>query len=541
LINPFAALEALIRWLSWNEETRGSSKPTKVPYSATASGGPRQGFGSSTDPATWGVRTQAETRARELANGSTTMTGIGIVLGEIDKVRSLLGIDLDSCLDDNRQLAPWAAAILQTVPSYAEISPSGRGIKVFFYALTARVRAFLDAVGVEPDASGTKRGVPGLPGADHGAGIEIYAADRYFTVTGQCWDLQHQDIVQVDGATLDRLVPLIPKSDNVERTKRNTGNGTAKPSNGGDASRSAWAASIAVALVPDNYREMCDGLRNHPEPDIRAWVSDKGEASNERELKRIWQRIVARRTSARLLGMGDLDQRSGSNGPDPGEPEPTQKAGGDAGEGGEGGGGALPPPRGDAGAGAGGEGGGGALPPPRDGEDDEPTPPEPEPLPDLNDITHFETFFPLPQAIARQLKYDSYRGIVWVHALTLKSTKDADGNEVVQHVWTPVCTPFSLRAWLRLVDADSTYGLRLLVADRLGLPQTLDCERAELARQRAAEIKGRLLAAGMRFAPGQENLVIDVLKQASPADCLDTVAVTGWQSVTFITLEGDEL
>jgi hypothetical protein len=217
MINPFVALEALPRWVGWNEERRGKSgKPTKVPYAATASGGPRQGFGSSTDPKTWGTRDQAETRARELTNGQTTMTGTGIVLGKIDKTRSLLGIDLDSCFDDASNIAPWAEAILQAVPSYSELSPSGLGIKIFFFAGTDQVRPFLDAIDVEPDASGTKRGIPGLSGADHGAGVEVYAADRYFTVTGQCWDPQRQDIAQVDQATLDRIAELIPKRrDNV--------------------------------------------------------------------------------------------------------------------------------------------------------------------------------------------------------------------------------------------------------------------------------------------------------------------------------------
>jgi hypothetical protein len=168
--------------------------------------------------------------------------------------------------------------------------------------------------------------------------------------------------------------------------------------------------------------------------------------------------------------------------------------------------------------------------------------------PDPRDLPYIAQTFPLPQRISLRLKYEHYRGAVWVHTFArLEQRKDKDGNPVTDaegnpikdEIWTPVCTPFSLLAWLRLLDADTTYGLRLLVADRRGVPQPVDFERAELARQRAAEVKARLFAAGMRFAPGQENLIVDVLKEANPDTCLDTVAVIGWHGERFITPGAD--
>ena len=40
-----------------------------------------------------------------------------------------------------------------------------------------------------------------------------------------------------------------------------------------------------------SFEQMCEGLRNHADPDIRAWVHDKGDAYGGRELLRIWEKI----------------------------------------------------------------------------------------------------------------------------------------------------------------------------------------------------------------------------------------------------------
>ena len=47
----------------------------------------------------------------------------------------LAGIDLDSCMSSGT-IAPWAAVILELLDSYAEISPSGSGLKLFCYIET---------------------------------------------------------------------------------------------------------------------------------------------------------------------------------------------------------------------------------------------------------------------------------------------------------------------------------------------------------------------------------------------------------------------
>jgi hypothetical protein len=112
------------RWVAWRTDDR-SGKATKIPYS------PHGGKAKAGDPSTWGTRAEAEDMAGRLANGKGG--GIGVQLGDVGDGTFLGGIDLDSCIADDGTIAPWAAAIRNAVPTYAEKSPSGRGIKLFFH------------------------------------------------------------------------------------------------------------------------------------------------------------------------------------------------------------------------------------------------------------------------------------------------------------------------------------------------------------------------------------------------------------------------
>jgi putative DNA primase/helicase len=100
-----------------------NGKATKVPYA------PKGGKAKADDPLTWGSRTAAEAKPRQIGNGSGG--GIGIQLGPLGGDTFLAGIDLDSCLGNDGAPVPWAATILHAVPTYAERSPSGHGIKAF--------------------------------------------------------------------------------------------------------------------------------------------------------------------------------------------------------------------------------------------------------------------------------------------------------------------------------------------------------------------------------------------------------------------------
>jgi hypothetical protein len=167
-------------WLVWRNEKRGG-RPTKVPYSPVGGG-----HASSTDPSTWGTREQAE-------RGSAGFDGVGIMLAPLDEGRHLGGIDLDACIDDEGNVAPWAREIVERVASYTEISPSYRGLKIFFEhdpRETLAKDAHWHSAVRQPSLDGGK-----------GRGVEFYLRARYFTVTDNTFE-QFGTVRLVDFDTL---------------------------------------------------------------------------------------------------------------------------------------------------------------------------------------------------------------------------------------------------------------------------------------------------------------------------------------------------
>jgi putative DNA primase/helicase len=135
-------LRALSRWLCWQPAER-AGKVTKVPMS-----GRHGGAIDATSASTWVTYEQAAELARHRG------FGVGVALGD-----GLTGIDLDKCRDpQNGSIAAWAVGIIRSFATYAEVSPSGTGIKFFLWA----------------HFDGGKRRGP----------IEVYGSKRFFTTTG---------------------------------------------------------------------------------------------------------------------------------------------------------------------------------------------------------------------------------------------------------------------------------------------------------------------------------------------------------------------
>lgn len=183
----WAALEAAPQWCAWREERRGESW-TKVPYSTP------QRMARANEPATWLPRARADAVAADLA--AERLKGVGLFLGGEGELR-FGGIDLDSCLGLLGDLEPWAAEVLARFPSYAEVSPSGTGAKVFFAYRSADLEP-LRAI------MGTKWGKSFSRGSHHE--IALHLGNRYFTVTGQRLDSAPASIETVDRATLEWLI-----------------------------------------------------------------------------------------------------------------------------------------------------------------------------------------------------------------------------------------------------------------------------------------------------------------------------------------------
>jgi putative DNA primase/helicase len=145
---PFA------RWVCWRAVFDGRNL-TKMPVLAS---NPRSAARKN-KPADWcdfSSAVESYLQHRDSANGSR-VDGIGIVCGA-----GLVAIDMDECVGADGELTPEAADVVRRFNyTYAELSPSGRGVRLFL-------------LGELPGKSITAKA----------AGVELYGAPNYVTVTG---------------------------------------------------------------------------------------------------------------------------------------------------------------------------------------------------------------------------------------------------------------------------------------------------------------------------------------------------------------------
>jgi len=146
-------LKRINRWVLWKLLPVGDQEPydnwKKMP--CTVKGAPA----SSSNPQTW-----TDFFSVQEAYNKGGFSGVGFIFNGSD----LMGIDIDDCRSEDGTLSDFAKEILENVQGYAEVSPSGTGIKIF-------TRADIDKAHV-----------------DHSIGLEIYNKGRYFTVTGHVLD-----------------------------------------------------------------------------------------------------------------------------------------------------------------------------------------------------------------------------------------------------------------------------------------------------------------------------------------------------------------
>ncbi len=147
-------LKAARRWvlwaLTWKANKDGTGKWDKVPKTATGKNA------SSTNAGTWDTFD-----AVFAAYQSGRFDGIGFVLGD-----GFAGIDQDDVRTPTTgELIPWAVELLTAAGTYADVSPSGTGVKLFGRGVW--------------NGNWHKRPHPS------GAGeVEVYDGGRFFTVTG---------------------------------------------------------------------------------------------------------------------------------------------------------------------------------------------------------------------------------------------------------------------------------------------------------------------------------------------------------------------
>jgi hypothetical protein len=166
-------LKSIEAWVMWRyvQRTKPSGEKVWAKMPMTVEGR----AASSTNPLTW--TTYGDVVDTLIMDD--TFDGIGLVLGA-----DVQGIDLDDCRDlESGELTDFAQEVLDRVDGYAEVSPSGTGLKIF-----SRTNL---------DGSRTKKE----------AGLELYREGRYFTVTGH--GINGHDCLPADVQDLGWLVERV--------------------------------------------------------------------------------------------------------------------------------------------------------------------------------------------------------------------------------------------------------------------------------------------------------------------------------------------
>ncbi|MCE9567795.1 MAG: DUF3987 domain-containing protein [Planctomycetes bacterium] len=153
-----AALRERDQWIMWKYVERDGEQ-TKVPVQADGS------VAKSNDPTTWAPFEEVRRRF-----DPSRFAGLGFVFSADDP---FVGVDLDGCRDpETGKFAEWAREALKRFGSYAEVSPSGTGAKIF-------------CRGVSPFSRGRKMDIPDATAVGTKVpAVEVYDRGRYFAVTG---------------------------------------------------------------------------------------------------------------------------------------------------------------------------------------------------------------------------------------------------------------------------------------------------------------------------------------------------------------------
>ena len=142
---------------------------------------------SSTDPSTWTDFTTAVTNS-----AINSAEGLGFVIGGAAVEKQIVGVDIDGCWNsETEELAPWAEKLVDLLNSYAEITPSKKGIRVW-------------VIGEWPFKEHVFKLDPQAGFGDK-VQIEVYNTGRYFTVTG---DSIYEGKVPVEGRNLTAVYDL---------------------------------------------------------------------------------------------------------------------------------------------------------------------------------------------------------------------------------------------------------------------------------------------------------------------------------------------
>src|SRR5690554_3893935 len=131
-----AELKQLKRWVVWKPEKKpGIVKPSKVPYSLQlnpATGIKEEKYAAVDNPDTW----MTFDEALQLMKSKKKYKGLNFVFpstsvkGDFEK---LVGVDLDNVTMSNGELNPTKIEEIKSLNTYAEVSPSGTGLRAICF------------------------------------------------------------------------------------------------------------------------------------------------------------------------------------------------------------------------------------------------------------------------------------------------------------------------------------------------------------------------------------------------------------------------
>ena len=281
-------------WTAWRTERRtnkttGQVKVTTVPYSrATVES-------KSNDPTTWVSIEEAKAVAETEGFINGRGGGIGIFLGiEYGPEYRLGGVDLDTCLSPENGLTPWAQEIIDRFRTYSETSPSQTGVKLYFLYRVADLDAIRRITGTD-----WSRNLKERTGSDHAPGIELHLGHRYFAMTGDLYEGCPEVLQVIEPDDIEWLLNEIGQRFQTHPEPK-TGVQGAITSQKRDNSRSGAAASRLLSLWVNGwahtYEKARERLLNDPDPDVVAWMTEKGlerrGRKDEYEFHRLWDWVT---------------------------------------------------------------------------------------------------------------------------------------------------------------------------------------------------------------------------------------------------------
>ena len=200
-------------WVAWKAVPNAKNpekKPQKIPIN------PETGRAAkSNDPTTWGTFKEALNRCKD-----DNLAGIGLMFSG----DNLVGVDLDDIYDENDTtreytwLNPVAESFVYSLNTYTEISPSGKGLKMWLYS---SVHPTKTTGTIHCKSKGREASID----------YETYQHGRWFAVTGRKMKVNYGDGMVCDRTErykrmleLSYAVKTDDKNDNNDKNEQNTHN-----------------------------------------------------------------------------------------------------------------------------------------------------------------------------------------------------------------------------------------------------------------------------------------------------------------------------